>query len=139
MNTRIALLVLILVIFIGHILGTIYGWYWTVWWYDIPLHFLGGAWLGFFFFYLFYEKWGILEVGKKFIPTLLLGLGFVILVGVLWEFYEYFHDWYVDSSNLNSPDVRADTLSDFLNDLIGGTSAILVWWFYFKKLSTPSP
>ena len=140
------LIVLILAILIGHILGTVYSWYWIYRWFDTAMHLMGGAWVALLFFYLFEERFRVFDAKKNFLFTIMIVLGFVVLVGILWEFYEYFHDTFIAHLSPNTPrphsNLYIDTLKDFLNDLIGGTSAILVWWFYFKKLSihsTPRP
>ena len=124
-----------------HYLGVVKSWYWAYRWFDTPMHLAGGAWVALLFFYLFEERFRAFDAKKNFLFTVIIVLGFVAFISILWEFYEYFHDTFITRVPPNTPrphpNLYADTLKDFLNDLIGGTSAILVWWFYIKKLSSP--
>lgn len=65
-------------------------------------------------------KFGYLE---KF----LLVLGFVALVGIFWEFYEFFFDVFFKSKGTfyTAQLVAIDTIKDLANDLLGGTAAFL--------------
>ncbi len=135
------LLILVLIIGAAHILAGVNSWYWTYRWFDTPMHLMGGVWVALLFFYLFEERFRVFDAKKNFLFTIIIVLGFVALIGLLWEFYEYFSDTFIAHLPPNTPrphpNLYTDTLKDLLNDLIGGTSAILAWWFYFKKLSSP--
>lgn len=98
-------------------------WYWDYWWFDIPLHLAGGVWLAGLFYYLFVQKKAALHYTDNFAVTLVLALGFVALVGVLWEFYEYLYDVFAAGRHglFNVQAGLSDTLKDLINDLIGGT------------------
>ncbi|MEM3394282.1 MAG: hypothetical protein QXY79_04475, partial [Candidatus Methanomethylicia archaeon] len=46
-------LIIILLIILGlHIPAVLYDYYYNIWWFDIPMHILGGLWVGFLFFYI---------------------------------------------------------------------------------------
>lgn len=124
-----ALLILIASVVTLHYGGLYFGWY-TLWWLDIPLHLLGGAFIGVLFLYIFRERFLVLRE-LSFFPLLVLGVGFVTWIGVLWEFYEFFADVFVLHTYrpLAYPGyVHFDTLLDLLNDMAGGTIAILLLW-----------
>jgi hypothetical protein len=109
-----------------HYLASWYDWYHTVWWIDIPLHIAGGAFIGVLFVYLFRERFKVLHATHWF-PALILGTGFVALIGIGWEFYEFWVDvWLVKKYPMNEfpGAVHADTLLDLLNDMLGGAVAI---------------
>jgi len=123
------LLFIILFLLLGiaavHVLGLIYTLYWQLWWYDILLHLAGGFWVGFLFFYIFGERLNVFsetQVMARPFVMLVLAIGFVLLVGVLWEFYEYMHDIILASryTELARQPNLGDTLSDLVNDIIGG-------------------
>lgn len=137
------LFILFLLIFIVavHILAMANFWYWTVPWLDIPMHFLGGFWVAALFFWLFSKKLSQEYkkiLGGNFLILLILCLGFVSLVCVLWEFYEFSYDHYIFSKNsllLAQGDVT-DTMTDLLMDLIGGFVVVLL--YKIKREKAPS-
>ncbi len=92
----IGLLIFILSI---HILATIYHWYWTVGWFDMPMHFLGGFWVAMAYFWLRnqFKEVRPPEIDRQYfggwtslILIIVSCLSFVALIGVLWEFSEFF-------------------------------------------------
>lgn len=120
-----------------HIVSMSFYWYDHFLWLDILMHLIGGAWVGLFFVFLFQKHLSNLS-NIQFLPFLVLGLGFVALVGVLWEFYEYLSDVYIYKMHplqlAPNPKNLPDTLADLVNDLIGGF--LTISFFYFKKTST---
>lgn len=96
-------------------------WYSAIWWFDIPMHFLGGvflALLGLWIaqFLLFAQKKDFtLASGVVFVLT------FVFLVGSFWEVFEFVVDAYTTMRGFNV----LDTVSDLCFDLAGGISALL--------------
>jgi len=124
------LLALVLLIAGLHYGGLSFDWYHAIWWFDIPLHMLGGAFIGILFLYIFREKFLLLNELSLF-PLTILGVGFVMWLGVLWEFYEFFADVFIlkHYALLGSPGwIRFDTLKDLLDDMIGGAIAIILFW-----------
>ena len=135
------LIIFFILIALIHGLGLAQSWYWSYLWLDTVMHLLGGGWLSLLFFYLFEKRWRIFDLKKSFSATLILALGFVSFAAVLWEFYEYSYDNFIagipESIPRPHPSLYADTLKDFMNALIGGMFVFFVYWFYFKKLSSP--
>ncbi len=86
-------------------------WYTSLWWFDMPMHFLGGFFIGLFGFYF---------LPDKFLKVFL----FVFLVGIGWEVFEVL----VDKNISHNPFNLLDTLSDVFFDLSGGLSAIMYLW-----------
>ncbi len=108
---------LIFIIFILHFLANKFYWYYSIWYFDMIMHFLGGFWLGLGVFYVFPPK----ENSINFIFKILL---LVLLVGVGWEVYEVL----VNDVIARNPFNFLDTLSDIFFDLSGGLCAILYLW-----------
>ncbi len=108
-------------IFIVNSLALKFYWYSLVWYFDVIMHTLGGVWVGFFFFYVFSRK-GEVPQGFKFIFKIILG---VIVVGVLWEVYEYVVLNYIGGT----PWDIVDSSSDIVFDTLGAILACL----YFKQ------
>jgi hypothetical protein len=104
---------------IAHTLATLFGWYYSHEWIDIPLHIAGGGFIGMLFYHIFALRIPLLpRAGAVSFPALLIfGTGFVMLIGVGWEFYEIWADW-----------IHADTLFDLANDAAGGLLSLLCMW-----------
>jgi len=114
------LIYLILFIFLANFLADKFYWYYTIWYFDMLMHFLGGFWLGLVFFYLFPPKESFLNYS-----AILKILLFVLLIGVGWEVFEIIFNNMLAHMSFNT----LDTFSDVFFDLSGGGLAIL----YFLK------
>ncbi|MEK7589672.1 MAG: hypothetical protein AAB475_00240 [Patescibacteria group bacterium] len=104
--------------------------YWIFWWFDIPVHFLGGLWVGlivmwFFFFSGFiYKDVNLMKKTKIFFIIILS----VIIIGVLWEVFEV-------GAGLISTDEYGyflDTPLDIIMDIFGGIVAFIYAKKYFR-------
>ncbi len=116
------LISLFLILFL-HLLATIGHWYWTVSWFDMPMHFLGGFWVVMVFDYLNQRFFKL----SNFWMRAVLALSFIALIGVLWEFFEFSLDnlfflkkWGPFQGGLS------DTMGDLLFDLLGGLFFLIV-------------
>ncbi len=86
--------------------------YWRWWWFDIPMHVLGGVWGA------LCAAWLLARRGEP--VSLLWCLIFTLVAGVAWEFFEY-------SEGIAFPQYLsygADTAKDLSMDLLG---AVLGW------------
>ncbi len=125
----ISLLIFILAI---HVIATVNYWYWTVSWFDIPMHFLGGFWVATAFITL-NSKFGVKL--PNYLITLIAILSFVAFIGVLWEFAEFLFDVFISSggyAKIVQQDV-ADTLGDLLLDLLGGLTVATIFLIGKRK------
>lgn len=119
-----ALFVAFLIIAINHYAG-LYDAYWLLPWFDIPMHILGGFMVGLF------AQVGIdLLNHKKFdkrrVPLVLLA---AFIVGIVWEFVE----WYMGLTGGLAIISRVDTIKDMFNDLLGSVISLWVWKFLFNN------
>lgn len=103
--------------------------YFILWWFDMPMHFLGGFWVGgmALWFYFFNTK-----INKKLAASGRTGKLFfyflaVLAVSIVWELFEFSLDTFVVS---RTNDIM-DTLSDLFMDALGATS-MLAYFFYGK-------
>ncbi len=100
-------------------IGTSLYLYWTVIWFDMIMHFLGGLFVSLFFFSLF----SFFRSGLSYVEKLVLGLVFSILVGLVWEYYELI----IGVADLRDvgywPDTGMDIVMDTLGALVGIVSA----------------
>lgn len=119
-------------VFVLHAAGVLQGLYGAWPWYDIPMHFLGGyamAILGLDIWYAFVHRYevegkGALAGGVPGVVMFVAVLGFVALVSIGWEWFEFLVDQLADGIRLEYGIAQAsvkDTMGDFVMDLIGGT------------------
>lgn len=102
-----------------------YSLYWKLWWYDIPMHFLGGLILGgiaVWFFGSLHERFEYFRGLSVPVFT----LGFVLFGGIAWEIYEYHYGL----SYNPMIGYWVDTLKDLSMDVVGCFSVL---WYYQKK------
>ncbi len=108
---------LVIAIFILNFLANKFHWYYSIWWFDMPMHFMGGFWLGMVFFWFFKVRKLSLLVNLSLVTKL---IAWVLLIGVGWELFEYFFINYMAQNNFD----LIDTLSDLFFDLFGGITAV---------------
>ena len=95
---------------VAHHLAMIFYLYWTYFWLDSVMHFLGGAAVALGFLTVTQ-----LYVRKEFWAGLLMTVGVVLVVGAIWEIFEFTAGISVKEQNF-----RIDTISDFIFNVIGG-------------------
>ncbi|MEK7513248.1 MAG: hypothetical protein AAB601_03555 [Patescibacteria group bacterium] len=126
-NIRIATVLSTFLILTLHMGGAFGGFYEARADFDIPLHLLGGFWIGtlLLFFYGSYARGAFFEDRDRATRVLFL-VAFVALIGVLWEFFEFG----VSSLSVllghaapGTGQTYADTLGDLALDLVGGSLA----------------
>ena len=113
------------------------GFYKSMGWVDIPVHFLAGV-LSAAVFYWFFQRFpSHFDTSRHFWVTLLMVLGWAALVGVLWEFTEFLYDFLIAKYSLSLNTLQfglRDTLGDLLSDLLGAlTLAIFVKLRYHNR------
>lgn len=95
--------------------------YSTLWWFDIPMHFLGGVFTALLSLWFF-----VRVVPARFLPNTLWGwvitvLLSVFIVGLAWEMYELIVDLITGAGDY----VYLDAFSDLWNDLAGGCFSLV--------------
>ncbi len=135
-----SLLVAFLIILINYYAG-LYNVYWLFRWFDIPMHVSGGFMVGLFaqtgldYFVHFKKRDKKSDEGlygsdlvihkRRFLVIFL----FVLVVGIIWEFAE----WYFGVTDGLGSISRLDTIKDVIDDIIGGALSIWFWKFLFNK------
>lgn len=114
-------------LFAVHFIASFNSWYWTLPWLDMVMHFWGGV-LAAISFYLIFPK--IVFGGgfkENFLPNLVLVLGWTALVGVGWEWFEYYYDIFFNSGKMIYwAGILSDTLSDLFLDILGALSLVVL-------------
>ena len=125
---------LILFIFAVNALAVfLFSWYWTIWWFDMLMHFLGGLWVSLFalwmYFFVFTNKISSLSTFlKKHVGVVSFALLSVLIIGFSWELFEVGVDNAIEFSNVRS---LLDSASDLAWDAAGGMLGAL--YFLRKK------
>ena len=93
--------------------------YWTVWWYDMLMHFISGVCVGMatvlVIQYFSHEEIGFKELIK-------IGIISSFVVGILWEFFEL----YFEATTLADGVIYyRDTSSDLILDVCGGILGVI--------------
>lgn len=126
------LVILTVILLVSHGIGSFFSLYTQIFWFDMVLHTLGGAWLASIFAVL-----GPLRFPSFFrgisLRRYTLNIVFLVLIaGTLWEIYEYgFSLWAIGRfGDLGFSQPLIDTLSDLLLDAAG---AALVASLLFRE------
>lgn len=122
---KVYLLYLILAL---HVAGLVSRAYWTVPYYDKPLHLLGGFWLAMMASYLVERTAGRNFFRDHHRLRFLFLIGFVMTVGFVWEGYEFFADNFIFHRAVSQLSV-ADTMSDLFSDFLGA----IAYAVFFRK------
>lgn|SRR3989338_3808702 len=117
------LVFLVFFIFIANLLAQQFYWYFSIWYFDMFMHFLGGFWVGLVFLWFFSRESTSLE---PFLQLIFKVIFAVLMVGILWEIFEIS----IDKIIIQNPFNALDTFSDIFFDLTGGLVAVL---YFLKK------
>ena len=105
-------------VLIIHIVAMLVGWYEKFWWFDIPMHLIGGVAITYSAFVVldYFKKQNILSI--KWMPLdILILLGLAALAATTWELMEFTFDLYFNTGLQAS---LLDTVKDLCIGLIGG-------------------
>src|SRR3989344_74279 len=124
------LLVLLVAIAIVNAFAEYYHWYWLMRWFDIPMHFAGGAWVaGVTLWWRFFSgRFTTAPLNKKaiFVWAMIGEIG----IGLAWEAYEAI----ISCLTVGRMNDVLDTIGDLIFDILGGlVSAVTLWVYTYKK------
>jgi hypothetical protein len=105
------LAVALLVGYLNIWLGIIHIYYVTIWWWDIPTHYLAGMWVGFF------AAWFLANWQRR--ATIVECALFALAIGMLWEIFEVYEG--IGGSPFMP--YWVDTIKDVMMDVLGGATA----------------
>lgn len=117
---------LILFVFLIHIFANKFFWYYSIWYFDMPMHMLGGFISGLVSIFILSSKKFLHSSNIALILKILAG---VLIIGIAWEIFEFSANTYFVKSLFLAN--RLDSVSDIFFDLSGGIIAIL---YYFKNI-----
>lgn len=108
-------------VFILNFLGIYLALYHILWWYDMPMHFLGGLFTGLLVLYIVLKQKSIVYLPN--LKIILISLYFILAIGFAWELYEFF----VKTIVMGQKFIFMDSLSDIFFDLAGGIEAMFIY------------
>lgn len=111
---------LMLIIVVLHWIGSLYSFYYILDWYDIMMHFLGGAWVAIFFLWVSNTQYA---KGLSRLNSFASLVAIVLVVGLLWEALEI----YMAFTSFDEPRYWFDTPADLIMDLLGGMYAAFLY------------
>lgn len=118
-----------LAVLILHIFATVTGLYEQFWWFDIPMHFLGGAAIALAAHFILnhFQSQGV-YTNRSIILRCLLLVGLVAVAAIAWENLEFLLDVYGQTTMQPS---LLDTMKDMAMGLIGGSIVALILEIFF--------
>lgn len=123
------LFILGIVIAALHKLAIVFSWYWTFWWMDVVMHFLGGLWIGLaviWFCFVSGRAQNLSDVMHERWVAFFLAAGAALAVGLGWEVFEL---KYGIIGVFPDEQIFPDTWHDLVMDTLGGIAA----YFYILK------
>lgn len=121
-STRIWLASVAIVIVVVNSIATMLHWYYFIWWFDMPMHFLGGV-----FTALIGMTFGFRFIGRTYHRgshhALFSVILLVLVVGVGWELYEVL----MQSISGTKLVTAVDSVSDIFFDLAGGLATLVLF------------
>lgn len=97
--------------------------YYLLWWFDIPMHMMGGLWVGLTSLVIYYHTPYTKRKDRSISFVISYALAATILIGIFWEVFEYSVEHFV---KLNDNGLF-DTLKDLIDDTIGASIAALIF------------
>jgi len=127
-----ALSALIVVIALLHVAAMNYNLYYFLWWFDLLMHFLGGLWCGFFtlFYVMYFDR--VRGAHYSRLRIWMAALSVTLVVGIAWEFYEYFFGFTFTSK----PSYQIDVILDLIMDTLGAVLAAGSVMIYTSRRSS---
>lgn len=107
-----------------HFAAGVYFLYWSVWWFDILMHFLGGLFISASTLWLL--RFEVPPGIRTRIPVFITVFAVALAVGVLWEVFEKITGAY------NAVNYTLDTATDIAMDIVGMLSAYGIFKWYAR-------
>ena len=118
-----ALAALIIFIWAVNTLANQFHLYFFLWWFDIPMHIMGGLWVALTSMVIYYHLGWIHRHDRSLSFVVTAMLATTLVIGIFWEVFEFSVEHFV---KLNDNGVF-DTLKDLLDDMIGAALASVIF------------
>lgn len=130
--------ILTLLVLAGHAVGSIFTLYEEIFWFDMVMHALGGAWLAAVAFALLPARYPAIFASPPR-RTFLAVVALVTVAGILWEIYEFgFAAWATAQfGDLGFHQPWTDTVSDLFLDIAGAALTALFLLREEREIARP--
>jgi len=122
--------VVTLVLYLHYFLGEYSGFYLKISWWDLFLHTGNSLILGLVGFVVAYSLLLTSRITAKPFFIAMFSLSFAVFVGVIWEIFEFFADYFFGFSMQKSGLV--DTMTDLIVDTLGALVVSVLGFLYMK-------
>lgn len=119
----------ILVVFALNTLALFFHWYRLIWWFDMPMHFMGGfflVWLVLYIYNKFFSTDNDFILSKSLIKKALI---WALIIGLGWEWFEWGADLYTGAGVMH----MLDSYSDLFFDMAGAYTAIFMLKYKYES------
>lgn len=126
---------LIWIVALTHIAAEFHFWYWKFLWLDIPMHFVGGVWLGLAGLWAWNHSAHVARFRERIrLSPNTVALASGILIGTVWELYEFIVWKY---SGKGFPyEYGRDVVLDLIMDTVGAIVGIVVYRVLARRSQT---
>ncbi len=124
---------LVFSIFILNTCASLFSWYYTLWWFDMPMHYLGGVFISLLTVFIsirYVQQDGAREVSSDW-KEITFVIAISLLVSVMWEYFEIIFN----NIMAGQPFSVLDTFSDLFFDLAGISTGILYVYLRYPFLN----
>ena len=97
--------------------------YYLLWWFDIPMHIMGGLWVALMSLVIYYHTSYFKRKDRSVSFVISFALASTMIIGLFWEVFEFSVEHFV---KLNDNGLL-DTLKDLVDDLIGASLATAIF------------
>jgi hypothetical protein len=120
----------IFIVFVANTLALFFHWYRLLWWFDMPMHFMGGffcVWLVIYIYNKFFNNKGNsgFTLEKSLIKNVLI---WTFIIGLGWEWFEWGTDLYTGAMSMH----MLDSYSDLFFDMAGAFSAVFMLKYKYE-------
>lgn len=106
--------------------------YFYIWWLDIPMHLIGGFWVGLTALVIYFSEKHTLPTNGSWGTVFAVALGATLVVGIGWEVFEWSVDWINGMVHLDVTDTLADIGNDFIGAIIA--TVLFTWKGYNTRI-----
>jgi hypothetical protein len=128
-------IIVVMFIYASLFLGEVHAYYTRFWWWDVLLHIGASVALGFIGFLLVYVLYREHKLQAKPITIAVLAFSFALMIGTLWEMFEFAMDS-VFGFNMQKSGL-VDTMWDLIVDAGGALFTSAIGFFYIRGGRTP--
>lgn len=118
-----------MIVFVANTMALFFHWYRLIWWFDMPMHFMGGFFLVWLVLYVYNKFFSINSdfiLSRSLIKKILV---WAFIIGLGWEWFEWGADLYTGAGVMH----MLDSYSDLFFDMAGAYTAIFMLKYKYES------